>query len=70
MNATTIQHSIEHDNLFEKYGGTLSNKKVKEPRSGFRAVIEYVRTTGESLPLSADRMYEIDAILLSKRKAQ
>ena len=70
MDALAIKHSEEHDNLFLKYGGTLINKRGAEPKSGFRAVIRYVRETGESLPLSPDRMNEIDALLLSKRKAQ
>ena len=66
MNAQTIQHSIEHDNLFQKYGGTLYNKREAEPKCGYRAIIKYAREINEPLPLSPERVTEIEAILLSK----
>jgi len=63
MTTETIAHSQEHDKLFQMYGGTLHISKVAEPRCGYRAIVRYAIKENESMPLSPERMKEIEMLL-------
>jgi len=63
MTARAVRLCDEHDRLFQKYGGTLSKSKAPNPRCGYPAIMEYVRKNNESLPLSLERMKQIEMLL-------
>ena len=68
MTATTQKLSNQHDELFQMHGGTLKIKKGKEPRCGYPAIMNYVKKTNEPLPLTPERITQIE-VLISKSNA-
>ena len=55
--------SNKHDELFQKHEGTLCTKSGDAPRCGYPAIMDFVRKTGESLPLTPERMRQIEAYI-------
>ena len=59
---TTIAQKLsnQHDELFQIHGGTLQVKKDSDLRCGYPAVMAYVKKTNEPLPLTPERMKQIE----------
>jgi len=67
MTTTAQKLSNQHDELFLIHGGTLQIRKDTEPRCGYPAVIAYVKKTNEPLPLTQERMKQIEAQVAQAR---
>ena len=67
MTATAQKLLNEHDELFQMHGGTLRTKKGNNLRCGYPAIMAYVKKTNEPLPLTPERMKQIELqIILAK----
>jgi hypothetical protein len=66
MSAKVLEDSRKLDELAEKYGGYVVMGRGDDTRSGVRAISDYVKKTKEPLPLSRERMMEIDELLMAQ----
>jgi len=64
MTATAQKLSNEHDELFQMHGGTLRAKKGSDLRCGYPAIMAYVKKTNEPLPLTPERMKQIESQII------
>ena len=60
MTTTAKKLSNQHDEFFQKYGGTLHAKKDTGPGCNYPAIIAYVKKINEPLPLTPERMRQIE----------
>jgi len=67
MTTTAQKLSNQHDELFLMHRGTLRSEKGSDLRCGYPALMAFVKKNNESLPLTPERMKQIEAqIILSK----
>ena len=62
--------SNKHDALFQMNGGTLHVNVGNSPHCGYPAIMEYVKTAGEPLPLSPERMKQIEILIIQAKYKQ
>jgi len=56
----------ELENAAEEAGGYVYPGPPDDTRSGIRAIVDYVNETNEPLPLTHERMMEIDELLMAQ----
>ncbi|MCL2199892.1 MAG: hypothetical protein FWB80_13315 [Defluviitaleaceae bacterium] len=66
MSLSTLENSRKLDELAEKHGGYVVMGRGDDTRSGIRAISDYVKKTKEPLPLTHERMMEIDELLMAQ----